>query len=104
MPDFERERSMVEGHVLPAGSIVLTGTPDGVALKPPTTIAQKVSLVLRGLLRGRKPSAQFVAEQTRDRASLGYLKPGDRFDQWIQHLGRQRWAVGEPAADTVCRG
>lgn len=78
---------------LPAGSVVVTGTPDGVALQAPSVLP----LVLRGLASARGPIEQFRVEQLeRARAALpgGYLKRGDRVRASIDGLGTQLFRVG----------
>jgi 2-keto-4-pentenoate hydratase/2-oxohepta-3-ene-1,7-dioic acid hydratase in catechol pathway len=91
-----------EGPTLPAGSVVLTGTPEGVALRAPSP----VGVVLRGLLRLRGPFAQ-AAHEERERAAAGgpggYLEAGDRVRARIDGLGSQIIRIGAvgatPAAD-----
>jgi 2-keto-4-pentenoate hydratase/2-oxohepta-3-ene-1,7-dioic acid hydratase in catechol pathway len=88
---------------LPAGSLVLTGTPDGVALQAPAPLP----LVLRGLLRLRGPFAQFAAEE-RERARRGepggYLAPGDVVEARIDGLGAQRFRIADdPTPPDPCR-
>ena len=78
---------------LTAGSIVQTGTPEGVALQAPSPLG----LVFRGLLRGRGPLAQFVADE-RARVAAGdspYLVPGSVVRARIDGLGEQRFEIGE---------
>jgi hypothetical protein len=83
---------------LPAGSIVLTGTPEGVALKAPGP----VGVTLRGIVRLRSPFEQFLAEE-RDRVEEGergrYLKPGDRVIARIDGLGAQEFEIAAAGAD-----
>lgn len=77
-----------EAPRLPAGSVILTGTPEGVAVATPDPIA----LTLRGILRLQSPFAQFLAEE-KARAEAaepgGYLAPGDRVRASIDGLGSQ---------------
>jgi hypothetical protein len=71
---------------LPAGSVILTGTPDGVALQPPGLLA----LIFRGILRLQNPRDQFIAdEKARVADPGGYLEPGDRVRASIDGLGAQ---------------
>lgn len=80
---------------LPAGSLILTGTPEGVAIQAPSSTA----VVLRGLLHLRGPFAQFLAEE-RERAAAGgpggYLDPGDRVRAGIDGLGTQSIRIVGP--------
>jgi 2-keto-4-pentenoate hydratase/2-oxohepta-3-ene-1,7-dioic acid hydratase in catechol pathway len=82
---------------LPAGSVVLTGTPSGVALAKP----HPVRLTLRGALHLRGPFEQFRQEELA-RAALhepgGYLTPGDRVRAQIAGLGTQLFRIAEPGA------
>jgi 2-keto-4-pentenoate hydratase/2-oxohepta-3-ene-1,7-dioic acid hydratase in catechol pathway len=83
--------------VLPAGSIVLTGTPDGVAMHAPSPLA----ITLRGMLHLRGPLAQFRHEELARAASGGpgaYLEPGDRVRARIGGLGAQIVRIAEPGA------
>jgi len=73
---------------LPAGSLLLTGTPDGVAMQPPGA----AGLVLRGIFHLRGPFSQYVEEErerVRSGAPGGYLTPGDRVRASIDGLGAQ---------------
>lgn len=79
--------------VLPAGSIVLTGTPDGVAIQAPDTLG----VLWRGLLHLRSPFEQFRVEELARAASgaeNGYLRAGDRVRASIDGLGTQMFRVG----------
>ncbi|MGH0029391.1 MAG: fumarylacetoacetate hydrolase family protein [Myxococcota bacterium] len=82
-----------EQPVLPAGSIVQTGTPEGVALNAPSP----VGVTLRGLLRLRSPFQQFLVEEKTRVAEGGtrYLAPGDRVRARIDGLGTQLFPIGE---------
>ena len=63
MPDVgNKERRMVQGPTLPAGSIVLTGTPGGVALKAPD-LAGRAVLFLRGGFNTQGAREVFLADQ-----------------------------------------
>jgi len=80
---------------LPAGSVVLTGTPEGVALATP----DRLGLVGRGLLHLRGPFEQFRHEQLARAAAGapgGYLEPGDRVRAEIDGLGAQVVRITAP--------
>ena len=82
---------------LPAGSLVLTGTPAGVALATPDPLG----LVARGALRLRGPFEQFRQEELARAAARepgGYLAPGDRVRARIAGLGTQIIRIAEPGA------
>lgn len=89
---------------LPGGSLVLTGTPDGVALQAP----QPMPVLLRGLLRLRSPFEQFRLEEldrARAAAPGGYLKPGDVVRSRIDGLGAQVFRIADsPNPPDPCRG
>jgi 2-keto-4-pentenoate hydratase/2-oxohepta-3-ene-1,7-dioic acid hydratase in catechol pathway len=91
-----RPRSLIRGTTLPAGSLVLTGTPSGTAIKEPGLPAQ-LGYLLRGGLSRERATALFLADQMRDHDALGYLEPGDEVDQVIERLGRQHWRVATDA-------
>jgi len=90
---------------LPAGSVILTGTPEGVALGRP----DPAGLVLRGALRLRGPFEQFRREQLA-RVAMGepggFLAPGDRVRASIDGLGAQllRIAASGTANPDPCAG
>ena len=93
-----------EAPRLPAGSVVLTGTPDGVALRVPPALP----LVGRALRNLRSPFEQLRLEELA-RASAetsgGYLGAGDRVRAQIDGLGIQIveiGAVGAPVAKDAC--
>lgn len=77
---------------LSAGSIIQTGTPEGVALNAPSP----VGVALRGLLRLRGPFSQFLAEEKARVAEGGtkYLAPGDVVRARIDGLGEQVFPIG----------
>jgi 2-keto-4-pentenoate hydratase/2-oxohepta-3-ene-1,7-dioic acid hydratase in catechol pathway len=78
---------------LTTGSIVQTGTPEGVALNAPAPLG----VTLRGLLRLRGPFTQFLDEEKARVAAGGtrYLAPGDVVRARIDGLGAQVFEIGE---------
>jgi 2-keto-4-pentenoate hydratase/2-oxohepta-3-ene-1,7-dioic acid hydratase in catechol pathway len=92
------------GWRLPAGSVVLTGTPEGVALRAPSPIP----VMARGLLRLRGPFEQFRREEVARAAAAGsggYLEAGDRVRARIDGLGTQIFRIakpGTPARPDAC--
>jgi 2-keto-4-pentenoate hydratase/2-oxohepta-3-ene-1,7-dioic acid hydratase in catechol pathway len=79
---------------LPAGSIVLTGTPEGVAMQAPSI----PGVVARGLLHLRGPIEQFRREElarAAEGAPGGYLAPGDRVRASVDGLGTQIIRIAE---------
>ena len=94
-----------EAPRLPAGSIIQTGTPEGVALHAPSPLG----VTLRGALRFRSPFAQFLVEE-KERVAAGgtkYLGPGSVVRARIDGLGQQRFEIGAAggrAAPHPCDG
>jgi len=81
------------GHrLIPAGSLLLTGTPGGTAIRAPG-FADRLSLLLRGLRYLRWPSEDYSRHLHQHREAFGFLSPGDRVSGWITGLGRQEWEV-----------
>jgi 2-keto-4-pentenoate hydratase/2-oxohepta-3-ene-1,7-dioic acid hydratase in catechol pathway len=83
--------------LLTEGSVIQTGTPEGVALNAPDGV---LGLTLRGLVRLRSPFGQFLVEE-RERVAEGgtrYLSPGDQVLARIDGLGAQVLEIGEPGA------
>jgi hypothetical protein len=83
-----------EAPVLTAGSIVQTGTPEGVALKAPGALG----VTLRGMVRLRSPFEQFLVEEKARAAEggTGYLAPGSVVHASIDGLGAQMFEIGAP--------
>lgn len=82
---------------LPAGSVVLLGTPEGVAFRAPSP----VGVVTRGLVNLRGPLEQLLHEEQARAAAGGrggYLEPGDRVRAHIDGLGTQIIRIAEPGA------
>ncbi|MEZ4215364.1 MAG: fumarylacetoacetate hydrolase family protein [Myxococcota bacterium] len=83
--------------VLPAGSLVATGTPAGIAMQAPSPLGA----VARGLARARGPFANFAAEQRARLDAEGYLEDGDEVVARVDALGAQRFRIApaRPAAE-----
>lgn len=90
--------------ILPAGSLVLTGTPEGVAMNVPNI----PGLVARALLRLRAPLEQLRQEElarAAEAAPGGYLAAGDRVRASIDGLGTQEFRIagaGSPVPRDPC--
>jgi 2-keto-4-pentenoate hydratase/2-oxohepta-3-ene-1,7-dioic acid hydratase in catechol pathway len=85
------------GLILPAGSIVLTGTPEGISMRAPNV----AGVIARGLLHLRGPFEQFRQEELARAARAepgGFLAPGDVVRAEIDGLGAQLFAIGEPGS------
>jgi 2-keto-4-pentenoate hydratase/2-oxohepta-3-ene-1,7-dioic acid hydratase in catechol pathway len=90
-----------QGPRLPAGSVVLTGTPEGIALQAPSNA---LAVTARGLLHKRSPIEQFVLEE-RERATGaepgGYLRPGQRVRAAVDGLGAQVVRIADAGATAL---
>jgi 2-keto-4-pentenoate hydratase/2-oxohepta-3-ene-1,7-dioic acid hydratase in catechol pathway len=84
--------------ILPAGSLLLTGTPGGTAIRSPHARDQ-VALVMRSLRHLRWPSEQYRRHLVEHRHAFGFLSPGDRVSGWITGLGRQEWRIADADRD-----
>jgi len=84
----------VEGTrvILPAGSIILTGTPEGTAIEAPTTFDQ-IRLFARSNLTLKDARRRFLVHCIENRLEMGFLQPGDVVTASIDRLGTQRWRV-----------
>ena len=78
--------------VIPAGSIILTGTPGGTAIRKPG-LWQKAELLVRGGFSLEGARQVFVEDSEQNVADSDYLHIGDRVESWVEFLGRQRWSV-----------
>ena len=78
--------------VIPAGSLILTGTPGGTAIRKPGLL-QKAELFLRGGFSLEAARRIFVEDAEQDIGATAYLEGGDRVESWVEYLGRQRWSV-----------
>jgi len=78
--------------VIPAGSLIITGTPGGTAIREPG-LWQKAELFLRGGFSLEAARQIFVEDAEHDIGATAYLEGGDRVESWVEYLGRQRWSV-----------
>ena len=83
---LEREGKLI----IPRGSIVLTGTPEGTAIEAPG-LFDKLRLLIRAGFSLKKVRLLFTEHSISYKKEMGYLSPGDRVDANIQYLGTQRW-------------
>ncbi|MGI9492484.1 MAG: fumarylacetoacetate hydrolase family protein [Geminicoccaceae bacterium] len=79
---------------IPAGSILLTGTPSGTAIRTPYFI-DKIRLFLEGGFSIDGAREEWIEENEDAANRIGFLAPGDIVETWIEQLGRQRWTVAE---------
>lgn len=92
--DLPRGIARVDGDhvILPAGSVVLTGTPPGTALTTPTE-GDRLRLRFLGNFSGEGARRARVGHYERHRGLMGFLSPGDRVEACVERLGCQHWAV-----------
>ncbi|MGD8874022.1 MAG: fumarylacetoacetate hydrolase family protein [Gammaproteobacteria bacterium] len=83
--------------VIPAGSLILTGTPGGTAIREPGAL-EKLELFLRGGLTLSGARQLLVRDSESLIPESHYLQPGDQVETAITLLGRQRWTVVADAA------
>ena len=90
LPAIARE---VDGRgMIPAGSLILTGTPGGTAIESPGGM-DRMRLMALGNLSMRGAKLAFAKHCVRNRREMGFLSVGDRVETRVQHLGRQIWTV-----------
>lgn len=78
--------------VIPAGSLILTGTPGGTAIRKPD-LWYKAKLFMRGGFSLEGARQIFAEDAERNVSTSAYLEEGDRVESWVEQLGRQRWPV-----------
>ncbi len=78
--------------VIPAGSLILTGTPGGTAIRKPD-LWYRAKLFMRGGFSIDGARQLFAEDAERNVSASAYLEAGDRVESWVEHLGRQRWPV-----------
>jgi 2-keto-4-pentenoate hydratase/2-oxohepta-3-ene-1,7-dioic acid hydratase in catechol pathway len=78
--------------IIPAGSIILTGTPGGTAIQEPGPL-DKLDLFLRGGLSISGARQLMVRDSESHIEESHYLQPGNQVETAITLLGRQRWGV-----------
>jgi 2-keto-4-pentenoate hydratase/2-oxohepta-3-ene-1,7-dioic acid hydratase in catechol pathway len=83
--------------IIPAGSIILTGTPGGTAIQAPGLL-EKVDLFLRGGFSIAGARQLMITDSEDHLQDSRYLEPGDQVETTISRLGQQRWTV---TADTA---
>lgn len=78
-----------EQGVIPAGSLILTGTPEGVAIQAPTWY-EKIGLFFEGGFSMAGARQHFVQDLIAGKPDSSFLRPGQQVEGWIEQLGRQR--------------
>src|SRR5690606_1636341 len=71
---------------IPAGSLLLTGTPGGTAIRSPDRL-DRLALVMRSLVRGIHPTETYRRYLEEHHQAFGFLGPGHRVSAWITGLG-----------------
>ncbi len=85
-------------RVLPAFSVIGTGTPAGVALHAPG-LADKARLAAWSLLTLTAPTEVFLNEQLESVPESRYLRDGHRVTAGVEMLGVQTWGVTASVGD-----
>jgi 2-keto-4-pentenoate hydratase/2-oxohepta-3-ene-1,7-dioic acid hydratase in catechol pathway len=85
--------------IIPAGSIILTGTPGGTAIQAPGLL-EKVDLFLRGGFSVAGARQLMIMDSEDHLQDSRYLEPGDQVETTITRLGQQRWTVAATPALT----
>lgn len=78
--------------IIPAGSVILTGTPGGTAIREPGAL-EKLGLFLRGGFSLSGARQRMISDSESHIEDSRYLEPGDYVETSITLLGRQRWTV-----------
>jgi 2-keto-4-pentenoate hydratase/2-oxohepta-3-ene-1,7-dioic acid hydratase in catechol pathway len=78
--------------IIPAGSVILTGTPGGTAIQAPGLL-DKIDLFLRGGFSIPGARQRMISDSESHIEDSRYLQPGDQVETSITLLGRQRWTV-----------
>jgi len=83
--------------IIPAGSIILTGTPGGTAIQAPGLL-EKVELFLRGGFSIAGARQLMITDSEDHLQESRYLEPRDQVETTITRLGQQRWTVTADSA------
>jgi 2-keto-4-pentenoate hydratase/2-oxohepta-3-ene-1,7-dioic acid hydratase in catechol pathway len=78
--------------IIPAGSVILTGTPGGTAIREPGAL-EKLGLFLRGGFSIPGARQRMISDSESHIEDSRYLEPGDLVETAITALGQQRWTV-----------
>ena len=81
-----------EKGIIPAGSLILTGTPGGTAIQKPD-LFDKIELFLQGGLNIQGAGEVFIKQSKSDSKALGYLQEDDIMYTSIDQLGSQRHVI-----------
>ena len=78
--------------IIPAGSLVLTGTPGGTAIQAPGLLG-KLDLFVRGGFSPSGARRQMIEDSEEQLQDSRYLEPGDQVETAITSLGQQQWRI-----------
>ena len=78
--------------IIPAGSLVLTGTPGGTAIQAPGLLG-KLDLFVRGGFSVTGARRQMIQDSEAHIQDSRYLEPGDVVETSITLLGQQQWHI-----------
>ena len=78
--------------IIPAGSLVLTGTPGGTAIQAPGLLG-KLDLFVRGGFSPGGARQQMIEDSEEHIQDGRYLEPGDQVETAITSLGQQQWRI-----------
>ncbi|MDH3830916.1 MAG: fumarylacetoacetate hydrolase family protein [Gammaproteobacteria bacterium] len=78
--------------IIPAGSLVLTGTPGGTAIQAPGLLG-KLDLFVRGGFSPGGARRQMIEDSEEQLQESRYLEPGDQVETAITSLGKQQWRI-----------
>lgn len=78
--------------IIPAGSVILTGTPGGTAIQAPGLL-EKLALFVRGGFTFSGARQRMIKDSESHIEDSRYLEPGDYVETSISQLGQQRWTV-----------
>jgi len=78
--------------IIPAGSVVLTGTPGGTAIQAPGLLG-KLDLFVRGGFSPGGARRQMIEDSEEQIHEGRYLETGDLVETAITSLGQQRWRI-----------
>ena len=84
---IEREVARIRENraVLPAGTIILSGTPGGTAIEAPGTW-DRVRALVRGNFTMSGAKRYFARHSIDHKREMGYLSAGDTVECWAEHL------------------
>ena len=80
--------------IIPAGSLILTGTPGGTAIQAPGLLG-KLDLFVRGGFSPTGARQQMIEDSEGDIQGSRYLEPGDLVETAISSLGQQQWRISK---------